>query len=290
MEHGLVASPLWGHLPQKVLFCFVKEMSINSISGFIDEQLLTTMKRNDSSSSINKQAQKKPRTLSDVRIDMPGPFDVICGRGRPYQEHHGNKRLHAIVAVHKPRYFISKRHEKKGIAEMIVSSIKNDGTQPGRFLKRTDDDNDVVWEEVSSKNAREKVSHVLRFKGRNSQPSMTEASSQSDGASGIPGVNMLSSSRQGFHSNLATDQYSPEPRHHPKNLPSRATLHAQRPVGGFDRMHRLKVIETAMSARLSEASPVNLLQAEQVFLLEALIQTRRASTNARGIAPFVRFP
>jgi hypothetical protein len=170
------------------------------------------MKRNDSS-SMNNRATKKPRTiLSDVRIDKPGLFDVICGRGKPYQEHYGNKRLHDIVAVHKTRYFDSKRRDKKGIAEMIVNSIKNDETQPGRFLKRSDDENDEVWEDVSDEVAREKVSHVLRFKYKSSQSPSSEASSES-GTSAIPRVDNQSS-LPAFQSHPATRLHALEPRQH----------------------------------------------------------------------------
>jgi hypothetical protein len=194
---------------------------------FVDEQP-TTMKRNDSPTSIDNQATKKPRTLSasdkytdsastdaaSRRSYRPGPFDVICGRGRPYQEHLGNKRLHEIASVHKPKYLISKRRYKKGIAEMIVTSIKNDETQPGRFLKRNDDENDEVWEDVSDEVAREKVSHVLRFKNKSSEPP-SETSSES-GASGILRVNNQSS-MVGLQSNLATGQQTLEqPHRHPQ--------------------------------------------------------------------------
>jgi hypothetical protein len=196
-----------------------------------------TMKRSDSSNSLNNKATKKPRTLSDVaasdkstdsdssgaaegaaaaasmpRINRPEPFDVICGRGRPYQEHHGNKRLHEIAAVHKPQYLVSKRRFKKGIAEMIVKSIKNDETQPGRFLKRVDDEDDEVWEDVSDEVAREKVSHVLRFKSKSYENPSEASSSESGagGASGIPGRarNNNQSSMLGLQSNLlATGQH-----------------------------------------------------------------------------------
>jgi hypothetical protein len=330
VAHGLVASALGP----------ARRYKFNSFV-FIDEEP-TMMKRNDPS-SIDNRPTKKPRTLSDVagapsdkytdsagahaaprQINRPGLFDVICGRGRPYQEHHGNKRLHEIAAMHKPRYLISKRRYKKGIAEMIVNSIKNDETQPGRFLKRTDDENDEVWEDVSDEVAREKVSHVLRFKCKSSQPP-SETSSES-GGSGIPRVNNQSS-MAGLQSNPATGQYTLEPRQHPLDplwnsrtspafvLPGassyagatqprgnlnvqRALLNAQRPVG-VDMLSRATG-GTAISGmpsgtagaprNVSETSPINLLSDEQVFLLEALIQRRRSSTNTPGIAPAARLP
>jgi hypothetical protein len=328
---------------QKVSFCFIIKAKQHKLLNirFIDEQP-ATMKRNDSFST-NNQETKKPRTLSpDVatsekitesasvdaasrRIDRPGPFDVICGRGRPYQEHQGNKRLHAIAAVHKPQYLVSKRRYKKGIAEMIVNSIKNDETEPGRFLKRIDDENNEVWEDVSDEVAREKVSHVLRFKCK-STDSPSEASSESDDASGIPGVNNM----RGLQSNLATGgQRSQEslwksrslpafalpdanmhttsagqPSRSSLNLQRAAFLNLQRPVGGFD-MHNQATGGTAISGMSSgtvgasgapitssERSPaVDLLSNDQVFVLEALIHRRRRERkNNPGIAPAARFP
>jgi hypothetical protein len=322
-----------GSVVASVLFLVSQQKAakpINSTFVFTDDQP-TKMNRNDSSNSINNQAKKKrrPSFLSDVRIDKPGIFDVICGRGRPYQEHPGNIRLHAIVAGHRPRYFSSKRNNKKGIAEMIVNSIKNDETQPGRFLKRVDDENDMVWEDVSDEVAREKVSHVLRFKYKHSEP-LSES-----GASGIPGVNNQSS-MQGLQSNLATGQPTLESRQHsldvsgnlrilsrfalpiassryaiPAMQPSRssgvnaqhALLNGQLHVGGFDTLCWATAGTSSISGvppgtvgpdgaqkNVSTTSPAKLLSDEQVFLLEALIQTRRARTNTLGIAPSLRFP
>lgn len=276
------------------------------------------MKRNDSP-SINNQVTKKSRTLPDERINRPKESDVICGRGRPYQEHPGNIRLHEIVAVHRSRYFDSKRSDKKGIAKMIVNSIKHDGTQPGRFLKRTGDDDDEGWEEVSLVDATAKVSHVLRFKSiRSSQPQM-EAYTSKSGASGIPEANNHFSLQE-FRSHPAGGQYTLEPRRqhsleaswrNSRTLPkqsSRGALNVRRTLlNAQSDTIRWATVGTSMSGVLSAGTVetffggaprnfsetslgVKLLSDEQIFLLEALIQTRRAGTNTPGIAPAARFP
>lgn len=104
---------------------------------------------------------------SDVpRILQPSQFDVLFGRGKPYQGHAGNIRLHKIVDLYKPRYTQARRHEKTEIAEEIVQFIKTPTTnnKHGRFLKRVE--NEEAWVEVSDSVARDKVSHALRGKAR----------------------------------------------------------------------------------------------------------------------------
>ena len=104
---------------------------------------------------------------SDVpRISQPSQFDVLFGRGKPYQGHAGNIRLHKIVDLYKPRYSQARRHEKTEIAEEIVQFIKTptNNNKPGRFLKRVE--NEEAWVEVSDSVARDKVSHALRGKPR----------------------------------------------------------------------------------------------------------------------------
>mmetsp|Transcript_31805 Transcript_31805/g.53149 ORF Transcript_31805/g.53149 Transcript_31805/m.53149 type:complete len:295 (+) Transcript_31805:341-1225(+) len=90
--------------------------------------------------------------------------DVLFGRGKPYQGHAGNIRLHQIVNLYRPRYSGARRHEKTEMAEEIVQIIKTGGGShlPGRFLKKLDGDEHDAWVEVSDIVAREKVSHALR--------------------------------------------------------------------------------------------------------------------------------
>lgn len=101
------------------------------------------------------------------RITQPTRFDVLLGRGKPYQGHAGNIRLHKVVDLYKPRYSQARRHEKTEIAEEIVQFVKTPGgaSKPaGRFLKRVE--NEELWVEVSDSIARDKVSHALRGKPR----------------------------------------------------------------------------------------------------------------------------
>jgi hypothetical protein len=98
------------------------------------------------------------------RVLQPTQFDVLFGRGKPFQGHAGNIRLHKVVDVYKGRYSQARRHEKTEIAEEIVQFIKNGGSKAGRFLKRAE--GEECWIQVSDSIARDKVSHALRGKPR----------------------------------------------------------------------------------------------------------------------------
>ncbi len=119
------------------------------------------------STARDEEEEPEDEVGQDIpRISQPERFDVLFGRGKPYQGHAGNIRLHKIVDLYKPRYSQARRHEKTEIAEEIVQFIKTAGANdnPGRFLKRVE--NEEAWIEVSDSVARDKVSHALRGKPR----------------------------------------------------------------------------------------------------------------------------
>lgn len=105
----------------------------------------------------------KSSSASEEKIRKPAQFDVLFGRGKPYQGHPGNIRLHKIVDVYRSRYTRARRYDKFAIAEDIVRNIQAP-PEFGRFLKRAEGED--YWEKVSDPVAREKVSHALRGKPR----------------------------------------------------------------------------------------------------------------------------
>ena len=90
------------------------------------------------------------------------PNDVLFGRGKPFQVHPGNVRLHQLVDERKHVYTMSRRDDKTMIATSIVDLIKREG---GRFLRQYKNDK-KKWMEVDDLVARNKVSHALRGTGR----------------------------------------------------------------------------------------------------------------------------
>lgn len=123
--------------------------------------------KKEAKSEANEEVEAGETEAGDDTIVKPTKFDVLFGRGKPYQGHSGNIRLHKVVDVYKPRYSQARRHVKTEIAEEIVQFIKGGGEKAGRFLKRTDGED--AWVEVSDTIARDKVSHALRGKSRHSE-------------------------------------------------------------------------------------------------------------------------
>ena len=88
----------------------------------------------------------------------PGPFDVICARGKIALEHPGNQRLRALVKQNLPVYSSSKcKFQKSRVVSNIVSSIQS-ASPEGGFVKCEND----VWCRVSQRHAREKVGQAFR--------------------------------------------------------------------------------------------------------------------------------
>ena len=107
--------------------------------------------------ALTIELEKKKTCAAVEWIEGPSSFDVVCGRGKPFQQHQGNQRLHKLVALYVERYSGAARHKKTEIASEIVQVIK----MTGRFLKRSSKD-ETSWIKVSDEIAREKVSHALR--------------------------------------------------------------------------------------------------------------------------------
>jgi hypothetical protein len=125
-----------------------------------DESIDSNKEINESKAIEEEQGSDKPRILRLV----PTPFDVLFGRGKPYQGHEGNIRLRKVVVLYKVRYSHARCHKKFEIAEEIVQFVKNGDAKAGRFLKRVAGDGS--WAEVRDSIARDKVSHLLGGKPR----------------------------------------------------------------------------------------------------------------------------
>jgi hypothetical protein len=105
------------------------------------------------------------------RIVVPGPHDVLLGRGKPLQKHTGNLRYHHTIESYEDRYESAMKLEKTTIAKEIVQQIKD---AKGRFLKQ----DSTGWVEIDDDAARYKVSHTFRnhrISMRSNQKKTTEA-------------------------------------------------------------------------------------------------------------------
>lgn len=103
----------------------------------------------------------------DYRVYRPTKHDVLCGRGKPIQDHIGNLRMRNIIASNAHRYFHARKHKKQQIVEEVVELVKCSGGVQARFLKRVGREN--YWVEVPNSVACDKVSHGLRCFVRKSE-------------------------------------------------------------------------------------------------------------------------
>lgn len=89
----------------------------------------------------------------------PKTHDILLGRGKTYQNHEGNQRFRAIIAVHIPKYADKQttRDEKTRIVESIVEDIYQGGCS---FLKQ--ELPSCVWFEIGYQKVKDKVGHALR--------------------------------------------------------------------------------------------------------------------------------
>lgn len=90
-------------------------------------------------------------------VDLPGPRDVLLGRGKTVQDHCGNFWLRNVMEPYVEVYKKTAKLEKNTLAMQVVIQIKKSG---GRFLKRPSEHG--WWVEVDDEMAREKVSMIFR--------------------------------------------------------------------------------------------------------------------------------
>ena len=103
-------------------------------------------------------------------IEIPGPHDVLLGRGKQYQKHAGNVYLDELVARYKKQYFsLSSSIEKNVLAQAIMKMVYE---KNGRFLQRAPAGNKTafkggnnapnLWVQISDEAAWSKVSRRFR--------------------------------------------------------------------------------------------------------------------------------
>lgn len=92
-------------------------------------------------------------------IETPRQFDVLCGRGKKYRYHPGNRRMKELVSLYREAYVTGNRSTKSNISSDIVQIIKS-GSRAGSFLRQEDETGG--WIEVSDEEARKKIGHAIR--------------------------------------------------------------------------------------------------------------------------------
>jgi hypothetical protein len=98
----------------------------------------------------------EPEQSSMVALPIdfkPGPFDVICGRGKATLIHCGNCRFRNIIKARLADYENApSKMDKSIIVSRVVEAVKSGSTNKGNFVKQIDD----RWYIVENQVAREK--------------------------------------------------------------------------------------------------------------------------------------
>lgn len=106
-----------------------------------------------------KNQRKKERLAQPkrTRIYVPSQFDVLFGKGTPFQDHVGNIKFRSLIADCSKEYDNgNQKGGKMTIAQDIVDTVRESS---GMFLKC---DEDGSWVDVDNLTARKKVSTAFR--------------------------------------------------------------------------------------------------------------------------------
>jgi len=128
-----------------------KELSNVNIKTECDSAIVTVdYATNDVSST------RYPKAIININEN-----DVLCGRGGETNHHPGNLQYRRLVKMHQLAYLEAKRRDKPRIAKTIVDQIRNQKPS-GRFLKKINYVDKLMWQDVGDVKAREKTSQALR--------------------------------------------------------------------------------------------------------------------------------
>ena len=70
-----------------------------------------------------------------MMISEPGPKDILMGRGRPYQNYIGNRKMIQIVEQYREQYDKTPREKRRVVGEAILDQILKTGA---RFLRKVE--------------------------------------------------------------------------------------------------------------------------------------------------------
>jgi hypothetical protein len=94
-------------------------------------------------------------------ITSPSDIDILCGKDKTFNKHPGNLLYRQLIEEHAERYSneCSKQIKMK-VTKVIVGQLEASGA---RFIRMIGDNNNDGWQEITNQQAREKISHALRF-------------------------------------------------------------------------------------------------------------------------------
>ena len=111
----------------------------------------------ESTYNLYVNAHGKRRLPDDF---SPGPYDVICARGKAAHNAEGNVRFRALVQEHAAQYGAAEcKYEKSKIVSHIVNTVRTAAAyHQGGFVKQSG----LLWFEVGDRAAKEKIGQTFR--------------------------------------------------------------------------------------------------------------------------------
>eukprot|EP00934_Nitzschia_sp_Nitz4_P008950 Nitzschia sp. Nitz4//scaffold18_size181773//8608//10629//NITZ4_001890-RA/size181773-snap-gene-0.254-mRNA-1//1//CDS//3329539936//8940//frame0 len=92
---------------------------------------------------------------TSLYVVVPVSSDVLLGRGKPFQEHFGNLRYHALLDQYQNLYERVKKFDKMKITQRIIEIVRE---SQGRFLVQEG----AGWVAVNDEVGRAKIAHGFR--------------------------------------------------------------------------------------------------------------------------------
>ena len=120
-----------------------------------NEQVLDRLRQRDL--ERDNVLTKEAGTYSNM-LQYPAKFDILVGRGQPYQSYPGNQRLNHFVKLYREQYLrATERYMKTCIAAAAVKQLQDTGS---RFLERKE----MGWVIADEEVCVEKLAKALRRK------------------------------------------------------------------------------------------------------------------------------
>jgi hypothetical protein len=126
------------------------------------QQPVVTLSQKDVDQYQNQQQQDEPSEegTQQQRLMKPGPFDVICARGKQAYNHPGNVYFRSLVQKATEKYSsVESKLQRSMIVTEIVDAIREKGNG---FIRQTKDQDGEYWIECSDVMCREKVGQHFR--------------------------------------------------------------------------------------------------------------------------------
>jgi len=151
-------------------------------SNHVNDESAASLSVEVSTPDSEEESEGEPTSPSSFECgsDPNGPrkLDVLMGRGKPFQNYFGNRRMLRIVSQFKSEYASRPRDQKRLYVETALEAVLKDGA---RFLRRVEvGDGSHRWEEVDRAAAAEKVWNVLRSKGESRRRKTVRFADQAD--------------------------------------------------------------------------------------------------------------